>query len=251
MLDLAYDEDSRADVDMNVVKTGDGRFIEVQGTAETSRSSRGARRAARARRQGHPRAGRRSSARSSASPQARSRSDELSCDVLLVATTNRGKMREIRADARRRACTLTVAGRSAHRRARGDGRDVRGERAAEGAPLRAGHRAAGLAEDSGLEVDALGGAPGVDVGALCRRGTPYPEKFARLYAMLDAARPPRQHGPFRCALALAYETASCSKRGRRSKARLRPNPAARTASDTTRSSSTLPKAAPWREVPTK
>jgi ribonuclease PH len=35
MLDLAYDEDSRADVDMNVVKTSDGRFIEVQGTAET------------------------------------------------------------------------------------------------------------------------------------------------------------------------------------------------------------------------
>ena len=34
VLDLAYDEDSRADVDMNVVKTGDGRFIEVQGTAE-------------------------------------------------------------------------------------------------------------------------------------------------------------------------------------------------------------------------
>jgi ribonuclease PH len=34
MLDLAYDEDSKADVDMNVVKTGDGRFIEVQGTAE-------------------------------------------------------------------------------------------------------------------------------------------------------------------------------------------------------------------------
>jgi ribonuclease PH len=34
MLDLAYDEDSKADVDMNVVMTGDGRFIEVQGTAE-------------------------------------------------------------------------------------------------------------------------------------------------------------------------------------------------------------------------
>ena len=33
-LDLAYEEDSRAEVDMNVVKTGDGRFIEVQGTAE-------------------------------------------------------------------------------------------------------------------------------------------------------------------------------------------------------------------------
>ncbi|MCH2279188.1 MAG: ribonuclease PH [Vicinamibacterales bacterium] len=34
MLDLAYSEDSAADVDMNIVKTGDGRFIEVQGTAE-------------------------------------------------------------------------------------------------------------------------------------------------------------------------------------------------------------------------
>jgi ribonuclease PH len=34
LLDLAYEDDSRADVDMNIVKTGDGRFIEIQGTAE-------------------------------------------------------------------------------------------------------------------------------------------------------------------------------------------------------------------------
>ncbi len=34
LLDLAYAEDSKADVDMNVVKTGDGRYIELQGTAE-------------------------------------------------------------------------------------------------------------------------------------------------------------------------------------------------------------------------
>ena len=34
MLDLPYVEDSRAEVDMNVVMTGSGRFIEVQGTAE-------------------------------------------------------------------------------------------------------------------------------------------------------------------------------------------------------------------------
>ena len=33
-LDLPYEEDVRADTDMNVVMTGDGRFIEVQGTAE-------------------------------------------------------------------------------------------------------------------------------------------------------------------------------------------------------------------------
>src|SRR2546423_224047 len=36
LLDLKYDEDSRAEVDMNVVCTGDARFIEVQGTAEGS-----------------------------------------------------------------------------------------------------------------------------------------------------------------------------------------------------------------------
>ena len=34
LLDLKYDEDSKAGVDMNVVCTGDGRFVEVQGTAE-------------------------------------------------------------------------------------------------------------------------------------------------------------------------------------------------------------------------
>lgn len=33
-LDLNYEEDSSADVDMNIIMTGKGRFIEVQGTAE-------------------------------------------------------------------------------------------------------------------------------------------------------------------------------------------------------------------------
>jgi ribonuclease PH len=36
MIDLCYDEDSRADVDMNVVMTGSGKFIELQATAEHS-----------------------------------------------------------------------------------------------------------------------------------------------------------------------------------------------------------------------
>lgn len=34
LLDLNYHEDSKADVDMNVVMTGSGKFVEVQGTAE-------------------------------------------------------------------------------------------------------------------------------------------------------------------------------------------------------------------------
>lgn len=34
VLDLDYEEDSNAEVDMNIIMTGDGRYIEVQGTAE-------------------------------------------------------------------------------------------------------------------------------------------------------------------------------------------------------------------------
>jgi len=34
LLDLCYEEDHRAEVDLNVVMTGSGRFVEVQGTAE-------------------------------------------------------------------------------------------------------------------------------------------------------------------------------------------------------------------------
>jgi len=41
MLDLEYSEDVRAEVDMNVVMTADGRFVEVQGTAEGMAFTRG------------------------------------------------------------------------------------------------------------------------------------------------------------------------------------------------------------------
>jgi ribonuclease PH len=41
MLDLAYAEDSQAEVDMNVVMTSSGRFVEVQGTAEGTPYTRG------------------------------------------------------------------------------------------------------------------------------------------------------------------------------------------------------------------
>ena len=41
LLDLCYEEDVRAETDMNVVCTGDGRFVEVQGTAEATPFDRG------------------------------------------------------------------------------------------------------------------------------------------------------------------------------------------------------------------
>ena len=54
MLDLAYSEDSVAEIDLNVVTDGTGRFVEVQGTAEGQPFDRGrARHAARPRRRRH------------------------------------------------------------------------------------------------------------------------------------------------------------------------------------------------------
>jgi ribonuclease PH len=41
MLDLCYQEDSAADVDMNVVMTGSGKFVELQATAEKTPFSDG------------------------------------------------------------------------------------------------------------------------------------------------------------------------------------------------------------------
>jgi ribonuclease PH len=41
VLDLSYEEDSRAEVDMNVVATDGARFVEVQGTGEGGTFSEG------------------------------------------------------------------------------------------------------------------------------------------------------------------------------------------------------------------
>jgi len=59
LLDLNYEEDSSAHVDMNVVKTGGGRFVEVQGTAEGQPFSDESCRAVGGGGQRHPRAGQR------------------------------------------------------------------------------------------------------------------------------------------------------------------------------------------------
>ena len=39
-LDLDYDLDSNADVDMNVIKTSDGRYVEIQGTGKSTFSEK-------------------------------------------------------------------------------------------------------------------------------------------------------------------------------------------------------------------
>jgi XTP/dITP diphosphohydrolase len=122
---------------------------------------------------------------------------------LLVATTNPGKLREIRSAIGDLAEVASLADLPP-----GPEPEETGATFAENARLKARYyaalspRDAGLvtvAEDSGLAVDALGGAPGV----LSARypGATYADKFANLYRAL-APHPRPWHAHFVCALAL-------------------------------------------------
>ena len=60
-----------------------------------------------------------------------------------------------------------------------------------------------VAEDSGLEIDALGGAPGVESARFGGADTTYPEKFTLIYDALRASGAATSSARFVCALALA------------------------------------------------
>jgi XTP/dITP diphosphohydrolase len=123
---------------------------------------------------------------------------------LLVATTNAGKLREITAMLPAlRFVTLADWPSIAPP-------EETGVTFAENARLKALFYAAAtglptVAEDSGLEVDALGGAPGVKSARFGGAGTSYPEKFKLLLTALRAAPAGGRTARFVCALALADE----------------------------------------------
>lgn len=122
--------------------------------------------------------------------------------VLLVATTNPGKLREIHdvldgidVELKSLADVPPVNEPEEH----GDTFEaIARDKAAAYA------RATGLttvAEDSGLAIDALDGEPGVRSARF--PGDTYPEKFARLFAMLDERGAATSTARFVCALAVA------------------------------------------------
>ena len=143
VLDLDYPEDSTAETDMNVVMTGDGRFVEVQGTAEgvpfdrellgrlldlATDRLRGAHRAA-----------------AGGARRPRPGADGMS-RRLVLATRNEHKVHELRqilARPRRRARPRHRRGRRRRRRPRGrrDRGDLPRQRPAQGRRARRGHRA--------------------------------------------------------------------------------------------------------------
>jgi len=126
---------------------------------------------------------------------------------LLVATTNLGKLREIRPLFEGLPVELiTLADLPAVEAPEETGRTF-----AENARLKALYYAAAsglltVAEDSGLEVDALGGAPGVESARFGGIESSYEHKFALIYESLAARRSPGEldrSARFVCAVALA------------------------------------------------
>jgi len=133
LLDLPYEEDSRADTDMNVVMTGTGRFVEVQGTANRRPSpAEEPRRAVRPRRDRN-----RVHSRGPASGAVESTAAS-SVTTFVLATANPHKAEEMRAvllplgvDLLDRPQDVATSKRPAH---------LRGERVVEGARAGRGDR---------------------------------------------------------------------------------------------------------------
>jgi XTP/dITP diphosphohydrolase len=122
----------------------------------------------------------------------------------LLATTNPDKVREIRA--LMSGADVEIVGLDSLPLM--DAPEETGTTFAENARLKARYytKASGMtaiAEDSGLEIDALDGVPGVESARFGGERSTYPEKFAKLYEMLDARGSRESAARFVCALAVA------------------------------------------------
>jgi XTP/dITP diphosphohydrolase len=124
--------------------------------------------------------------------------------ALLVATTNRGKLREIRELLGNVAVDLLTLGDVPVIEAP----EETGATFEENARLKATYYSTQtgrltVAEDSGLVVDALGGAPGVHSARYLRPDASYAERFDEIYRRLNERPEAGRSARFVCALAVA------------------------------------------------
>ena len=122
---------------------------------------------------------------------------------LLVATTNLNKVREIRQMLAGAAVeVVTLAGWPAVTAPEETGQTFEENARAKALYYAAATGELTVAEDSGLSIDALDGAPGVESARFGGVDLPYPDKFARIAAALAAKGAPESPARFVCALAL-------------------------------------------------
>ena len=179
MLDLCYEEDSNADTDMNVVITGEGTFVEVQGTAEKSAFDRAAldsmldlavagcselatvQRAVLAEPLGRPGPGAAHGGgpRGTGATALQDGQDRLMALRIVLATRNRGKIDELRRILGAAYELMGLPDEAPEVAETGatfeDNALLKARSAAEHTGLIA------VADDSGLTVDALNGMPGI------------------------------------------------------------------------------------------
>jgi XTP/dITP diphosphohydrolase len=123
--------------------------------------------------------------------------------TLLVATTNQGKIREIRGIMAGGPLELvTLAGWPHVEPPEETGRTFEQNACAKAVYYADATGQLTVAEDSGLEIDALGGQPGIESARWGGAATTYPEKFAIIYEALRVKGAVDSPARFVCALAL-------------------------------------------------
>jgi XTP/dITP diphosphohydrolase len=145
--------------------------------------------------------------------------------TLVAATSNLGKLREIR---------LVLDGSGIDLRTLADFPAIiepeeTGRTFAENARLKALYYARGtglptVAEDSGLVIDGLEGEPGVQSARYLGDGASYEERFAHIYRELERRGRPGSPARFVCALALARDGAIVYEAEGRVEGRIAPEP---------------------------
>lgn len=208
VLDLCYSEDSHAEVDMNVVMTGEGSFVEVQGTAEGAPFDRAALDSLLALAAGGI-----------------ARLIELQREALglyaaevgqtqpilkvVFATRNHGKVRELAELMAGSGIEFITAGDIAGApEVVEDGDTFEANAAKKAVALAQSSGMVAVADDSGLEVDALAGAPGVHSARFSGPGATDASNNALLLQRLSDVPAARRTGRFVSAIAIALPDGS-------------------------------------------
>jgi non-canonical purine NTP pyrophosphatase (RdgB/HAM1 family) len=207
LVDLAYVEDSAAEVDLNLVLTKGGELVEVQGSAEKGLFSpaelgpHGGQRGGGG--QGDFRGpGRRFGAGDRA---------ERRFMRMVLASGNKGKLREIKAILEPKGIAVKTA---AHELGFTEDVEETGSTFAENAELKALTVARALnlpvlADDSGLAVDALDGAPGVYSARYSGPGATDAKNCQKLHEALKDVPQEKRGAAFVCVMCCAKPDGSC------------------------------------------
>jgi len=203
VLDLCYYEDKDAEVDMNIVMTGNGDFVEVQGTGENGTFSQGQLESLLA-------LGRKGTQELIVHQKAVLGDLDNVCamkkpDTILFATKNKGKIKEINeilANIDIRVLSMEEAGITID--VVEDGKTFEENATKKALEIMRISGMITLADDSGLEIDYLFGAPGIYSARYLGEDTPYPVKNEKILALLEGVAEKDRSARFVSCIAAAF-----------------------------------------------